>query len=89
MESFQKFIDTFMPGCPTSVFGRENCFYVLSDNQTTADVAQSICMNAGGRLTSTNNKMLQDNLMEYSMKKLIPPGCVMCIISFVWYNEIS
>ena len=57
--------------CPTNIFGRKGYFYILSDNQTNANNAQTICMNAGGRLADVRDGTIQEDFMEYAIRRLI------------------
>ena len=43
--------------CPTNIFGRDNYFYVLSDNQANANEAQQICIRSGGTLAETQKPL--------------------------------
>ena len=60
--------------CPTNIFGRENYFYVLSDNQTSANDARQICISSGGTLAETQNRSKQSDFIEYAVQRHIPSG---------------
>ena len=60
--------------CPTNIFGRDNYFYVLSDNQTNANDAQQICISSGGTLAETQNRSMQSNFIKYAVQRHIPSG---------------
>ena len=58
-------------GCPSNIFGRDNHFYFLSDNQTDADNAQSICKSSGGSLAEISDNTFRENLTTYFVKRHI------------------
>ena len=57
--------------CHSNIFGRENLFYFLSDNQTDADNAQSICKSSGGSLAEIRDNTFRKNLTSYFIKRHI------------------
>jgi len=60
--------------CPTNIFGRNNYFYILSDDQTNANTAQETCMNSSGILAETLDNTIKYDVIEYSVLRHIPSG---------------
>ena len=64
----------FVTDCPINIFGRGNKFYVLSDDQTNATNAWSVCRNSGGILAEIDDITIQSDFIRYSVLKHIPSG---------------
>ena len=60
--------------CPTNIFGRQSYFYILSDERATADRAQSLCMNANGKLAEINDTTFQNESIQYAIARHINPS---------------
>ena len=65
---------TILADCPTNIFGLDNYFYILSDNQTNANDAQQICISSGGTLAETQNYSMQSDFIGYAVRRHIPSG---------------
>ena len=60
--------------CPQNIFGRDNYFYILSDNQTNANNAQSICMKSAAHLAEISSNTTRSDIRLYAVQRHIPPG---------------
>ena len=70
-------------GCPRNVFGRNNYFYILSDNQTSANNAQSICISSNGTLAEIRNNDIQRDFIGYAVGRHIRSSLLQAFLSLL------
>ena len=80
---------TILADCPTNIFGRDNYFYVLSDNQANANNAQQICISSGGTLAETQNRSMQSSFIVYAVRRHIPSGMLQALEPLAFYQTIK
>ena len=64
----------FSANCPANIYVQNNYFYILSDNQTDANNAQSTCSSAGGTLAEIRNNATRSDFIGYAVRKHISSG---------------
>ena len=60
--------------CLANIFARGDYLYLLSDNQTNANDAQSICEESGGTLAEIQDCATQSDFIEYAARIHLPSG---------------
>ena len=70
----------YVTDCSANIFGRNNYFYILSQNVAKSDDAQNNCTNAGGTLAELIDGTVQKELIDYAVEEHIPTGLLMKLI---------